>query len=346
VRLFLVELRRLWSRRITWVTLLVVALLMVLFVGIGFTQTSAEEPDFDAVSINLDCQETLSSFRDDGDPEFQGMTDEEIGREYCQQGVEDRRFFATEILGGFGDAGDWSEQRDQQQELPTREVRIDGETYREARTGLEGVIPVIGTFLLIIAVVLGGSFVGAEYRSGTVENLLLWEPRRIKVMLTKYGAGFVSAVVVMAVLLMFLTVLLLALAQFRGTFTGIDSTFWVDWIATVGRVGLVAGFYFILAMAIAAIARNTTAAVVAVLGWFVVSNILIELFAKWFRQYELFTNAASFIGMGEVVRYRGSGIQQQLVYSHGPWFALAIVAVWAFIPGLIALLLFRRRDLS
>lgn len=343
MKLFLVELRRLWSRRITWVTMLVVFLLMLLFVGIGFTQSSSEAP-VDEMTINLDCQRSLSEFRDEGDPEFEGLTDEEIGEQYCVDFVEDRRFFATTILDDGGEIEDWSEYRAVEEE--SYPVTIEGERFRSTKFGLDGIVPGIGTFLMIIAVVLGGSFIGAEYRSGTVENLLLWEPRRIRVMLTKYAAGAVSAVGVMIVMMTLLTVLLLALAQFRGSLQGLELSFWVDWAATLGRIGLVAGCYFILAMAIATIAKNTTAAVAAVLGWFVVSNILIELFAKWFRQYELFTNAAAFISLGEVPRYRGSGFDQQLVYSHGPWLGLVIVAIWAAIPGVLAMLLFRRRDLS
>ncbi len=344
MKLFLVELKRLWSRRITWITMLVISLLMVLFVGIGFTQSSSEAPDQSGRVINQDCLRSLTAARDAGDPEFQDMTDDDIADIYCGDFEEDRRFFATVILGGFGEIEDWSEFRAAGEEpFP---ITVDGERYRSARLGLDGILPGIGTFLLIIAVVLGGSFIGAEYRSGTVENLLLWEPRRGRVMLTKYAAGFVSAAAVMAILMVWLTLLLLGLAQFRGSFQGIDSTFWVDWVATIARVGLVAGFYFILAVAIASIARNTTAAVVAVLGWFVVSNILIELFAKWFRQYELFTNAGAFISLSEVVRYRGSGFEETLVYSHGPWMGLALVVVWAAIPAVLAVLLFKRRDLS
>lgn len=343
MRLLIVELKRFWGRRITWITMVVVGLFMLLGVGIGFTQSSSEEPDPNAISIDGNCLEAFKSFRDDGDPELQGLTDEELGEQFCSEGDQDNRFFATFMLDGE-QTSDWSRYRSTEE--TTRPIVIDGEEFRSPRFGLTGLLPGIGTFLLIIGVVLGGSFIGAEYRSGTVENLLLWEPRRLRVIATKYATGLVSAGAVMAMLLAWLTLLLVGLAQFRGSFQGVDGRFWLDWAATLGRAALVAGLFFILAMAIATMAKNTTAAVVALLGWFVVSNILIELLARWFRHLELFTNAAAFIGLGEVAKYAGSGIDETLVFSHGPWIALGIVAVWAAIPGALAMIVFRLRDIS
>ncbi len=343
MKLFTVELKRFWSRRITWLTMVIVGLFMVLGVGIGFTQASSDPPT-GGVVVDQSCLNAFIGFRDnDNEPEFQGMSDDELGRTFCSESDQDRRFFATLILGQ-SQVQDWSDSRLEAERTDT--VRVGGEEYERARFGLEGIVPGISTFLLVIAVVLGGSFVGAEYRSGTVENLLLWEPRRIRVMLTKYGAGLVSAAVVLAIMASWLTGLLLLLARFRGSFQGMEPAFWVDWVAMVGRASLIAGLFFVLAMAIATLAKNTTAAVVALLGWFVVSNILIELLAKWFRQYELFTNAAAFIGQGDVARYVGSGNQQTLVFSHGYWMAAIAVLVWAAVPGAIALAVFRRRDIS
>jgi len=346
MRLFGIELTRFWSRRITWVTLLVVSLCMVGGVAIAFTQTSKDVPTATpGPRINQACVRDLSRIRDEGEPEFEGLSDEEIGEMYCAESFDDgdRRFFATYILG-TREVEDWSEFR--AVEEPTSTQVVGGETYRSSKIGLEGIVPGVGVFLLIIGVVLGGSFVGAEYRSGTVENLLLWEPRRLKVLATKAAAGFVSSAAVMAIMMACLTILLLALAQFRGTFQGIDGRFWADWVLTVGRAGLMAGCFFVLAMALATVAKNTTAAVAALLGWFVVSNILIELFARPARHFELFTNAAAFVSFGEVSRYVGSGFDRTLVYSHGPWVAGLVVAIWMLVPGLIALAVFRRRDVS
>ncbi len=345
MRLFIVELRRFWSRRITWMTLLVVCLCILGAVAIAFTQhdgVAATEVDgpiyFDG------CIEDLTRLRDEGDPEFAGLSDQEIADQYCVNTFDDGdgRFFATLILSAQ-EPTDWSEFKETTGDRPS--MVVNGTTYESARFGLDGILPGVSVFLLIVAVVLGGSFIGAEYRSGTVENLLLWEPRRMKVLATKAAAGFVSAAGVSSILAAWLTGLLLVLAQLRGTFDGVDATFWTDWVLVVVRAGVMAGCFFVLAMAIATLSRNTTAAVAALLGWFVISNIVIEVFARPVRQYELFTNAAAFVGGGDVARYVGSS-GFDLVFSHGPGVAAAIVAVWFLVPSVAAAAVFKGRDVS
>lgn len=345
MRLLRTELLRFWGRRITWITLGVISVIMVGSIGIAFTQTDGAEPLGDGPAIRFDenCVSDLAAMRDRGDPEFEGLSDAEIGAQYCTFFTDDgdRRFFATEMVG-FGNVTDWDTHRTELDRTST--VVVDGEQLRSSRSGFEGILPAIGVFLLITAVVLGGSFVGAEYRAGTVENLLLWEPRRLRVMATKYAAGFVSSWVVMVLALGVLTLLLILLALVNGTFEGASGRFWMDLVLVLVRAGLMGGCFFILAMAIATVARNTTAAVAVLLGWFVVSNILVELLASRVRQYELFTNAAAFIGLGEVARV--VGLQQQRVFAHGPMTAGLIVAIWTFVPGLLAAWWFRRRDVS
>ncbi|HEX2773206.1 MAG TPA: ABC transporter permease, partial [Micromonosporaceae bacterium] len=51
--------------------------------------------------------------------------------------------------------------------------------------------PMITTFaaiLALVAFVAGASFVGAEWNTGGMMNLLLWRPRRLQVLLTKLAA--------------------------------------------------------------------------------------------------------------------------------------------------------------
>ena len=162
-------------------------------------------------------------------------------------------------------------------------TRSAGDHVRSANEGLIGILPIVAIFYLVVAVLVGASFVGAEYRSGTVENLLLWEPRRARVLLTKFVAGFGSSVVLTYLLLVWLTALLYLLAITRGTTQGVDGRFWIDVASTSGRGALMGGLFFVASMSVSLIARHTTAAVGVILGWFVVSNLAIELFAQWLR---------------------------------------------------------------
>jgi len=95
------------------------------------------------------------------------------------------------------------------------------------------------------------------------------------------------------------------------------------------------------------LARNTTAAVAIVLGWFVASNILIEWLLPGLRQYELFVNAAQFISDGDVWKYVNDGPDRRYdVFSHGPWMAAVVVLVWAAVPAVMAAITFKQRDLT
>lgn len=355
MRLFQTELIRFWSRRITWVTLGLAAIVMVFAVGYASTRSSADEPTFDGPTFDVGCVERLvADYRDGQDifgpdgpqfnseAEFVAFAQDNMCRDFDDP---DKRFHAVSLLGPKSD--DWSENRRYDYGGDGFERTANGERVRTANEPLDGIIPGIAIAFLLISVVLGASFMGAEYKSGTVENLLLWEPRRLRVILTKYLAGFLSSVLATVLAMGFLTGLLLLLATFRGTFEGVDGRFWIDLVSVIARAGLVGGGFFVLAMAIATIFRNTTAAVGAILGWFVLTNVFIQLFFKSVRQYELFINAVAFIGEAETPKIvEGPGGFEIWAYSHGYLTAGLLVAVWVVVVAAIALVLFQRRDLT
>lgn len=364
MNLFLTEIRRFWGRRITWGVIIITSLLMTLAAVIVFSQSSSEEgagraaaeaeaarqSDFCVSDISAQVAAGSTNFDPELIPPSESMSDEEFAdflrSEYCYQdpawyGDGDKRFWATSILGG--ETEDWSATRPDGQPAS---YRAGGEQVREARFGLEGVIPGVSIFFLVLAIVIGASFVGAEYKFGTVENLLLWEPRRSRVLLTKFAAGFSSSFVLTAAVLGLLSALLFAVAALRGTTTGVDSRFWIDLFSVLARAGIAGGLFFIIAMSVAVIARNTTASVGVLLGWFVISNIVIQLVARWFRRWELFTNATAFITESDAIASRTIGGQTLDVYGHGYLTAGIVVAVWAALLAAIATVVFVRRDID
>ena len=162
----------------------------------------------------------------------------------------------------------------------------------------------------------------------------------------KLFAGFTSSTVVTAVILSWLTVLLFILANLRGTTQGVDGRFWIDVASMTLRAGVVGGLFFVMAMAVAVIARNTTASVGLILGWFAVSNIVIELVARGLRRWELFTNAFAFINEADVPRYEKIGNHWQILYAHDYLSAGLIIVVWAATLTGIAAFVFVRRDID
>ncbi len=361
MNLFITELRRFWGRRITWGVIVITVLLMILAAVITFTQSSTPGEDSRQRAVEEAARNTQACTESSlaelsGDTEYRGdpfledlqedMSEEEladfIATEYCYQDPdwydEDNTFYATLLLGN--ETADWSESRGVDGSYSNRPG------IREAKGGLTGIIPSIAVFFLVISVVIGASFVGAEYKFGTVENLLLWEPRRTRVLLTKFAAGFVSSAALTFVVLGILSALLYFVASIRGSTAGIDGRFWIDLLSVLGRSALTGGMFFIIAMSVAVIARNTTASVGVILGWFVISNIVIEIAAKWFRQWELFMNATAFIAEADAVKYQKFQGYQDTVYGHSYLTAGLLVAVWAAVLAAAAMLAFNRRDVD
>ncbi|MCZ7531611.1 MAG: ABC transporter permease [Acidimicrobiia bacterium] len=114
---------------------------------------------------------------------------------------------------------------------------------------------------LMVAVVLGASLVGADYSSRSIETLLTWEPRRIRVALAKLLAAGVVAFALYLVFLLVQTLVLLPSLLVFGTTEGADSEWFAHLLAMVGQTGaLVAGFA-IAGGAVALFARNTGGAI-------------------------------------------------------------------------------------
>lgn len=368
MNLFRAELVRFWTRRITWIVLGVTCLILTFGVGVAFTRTSGEPPPEDAVPFIVD-EQCVQDFKDGnisfgpGGTEPGEWSDDEID-EFCQRwvGDPDKRFWAVNMLGDrywFTESNEfsgpdgripietWSDYIEFRETAAPGTMTINGVEYRESQEPLLGWLSGPAVAYLIVAVILGGSFIGAEFRAGTVENLLLWEPRRTRVMLTKFAVGFVSSAAVVAIVLGFFTGLLSLLASMNGTWEAVDGRFWRDVVFVIGRIAVTAGLFAVLAMAVATITRHTAAAIAAVLGWFAVSNIVIELVAKWFRPYELFVNALAFYGKGQPFKYVPTNQGWDfMAYHHGYLAAGLYVAAWTLIPAAIATVIFVKRDLT
>lgn len=139
-----------------------------------------------------------------------------------------------------------------------------------------------GLFVLF-GFLVGASFVGAEWTSGGMSNLLLWRPRRIVVLATKLFTALAGLFVTTAALLAAYTGSFWLIARYRGTFGGLTRGFWESLALTGGRavaLGLVAaagGF------AIASLGRHTATALGVGIGYAVVVEIGAQLFLRGFR---------------------------------------------------------------
>ncbi len=137
-------------------------------------------------------------------------------------------------------------------------------------TEAKDMILLFGGILALFGFAVGASFVGAEWSSGNMANMLLWRPRRLALLGTKFAAlllgVFVSAVVLGAIWLG----LLLGLAKFRGSMghitPGLERSLALDGARGLGLALIVTALGF----AIAAIGRGTVTALGIAVGYAVI----------------------------------------------------------------------------
>jgi hypothetical protein len=298
IALLAVELRRFLARRLMRVMALV-AVAGILAAGVIVFVNSSKEPVPVDVHVQTNPDGSVDCFGNGvgaGGPLPEGQTPEE---------------FCAERIGG---------QVDKRFELTSTK---------------EGWLA-LGAQLIIVAWLLGASFVGAEWHSGTMTTLLTWEPRRTRVFIAKLIACIALVYLGAVVLELLLTAALFPSALFRGTTAGADSAWLAESAGILGRVGLACGLGAALGFGLAAIGRNTAASLGIGFGYLVVVENLIRGFRPQWAPWLLGDNIAAFLdgGAGSVIPGRTT-IESGLTVA--AYATVAVVAAWAS---------FRRRDVT
>jgi ABC-2 type transport system permease protein len=194
----------------------------------------------------------------------------------------------------------------------------------------------VGGQLIIVAWLLGASFLGAEWHAGTITTTLTWEPRRVRVFLSKLAACVVVVFAGTILIELLLGAALLPAALFRGTTAGVDAAWAHDVAGVLLRAGAACGFGAALGYGIAAIGRNTAASLGAGFVYLVVIENLIRAYKPAWQGSLLGDNMAAFlVGPSDPV-IPGRSIAE----------AAAIVALYGAISLLAGLALFRRKDVT
>lgn len=148
---------------------------------------------------------------------------------------------------------------------------------------------------ILMALIAGASFVGAEYKAGTIGTLLTWEPRRVRVLAAKLAAGAITAGLVYLVLQVVISLMLAPVAVMHGTNGGADSAFYSGLTLFLLRSAGVVALAAILGGCIATLGRNTAAALGVLLAYLIgVEAVLLNLKPSW-RPWSFIHNFAALI---------------------------------------------------
>jgi ABC-2 type transport system permease protein len=155
----------------------------------------------------------------------------------------------------------------------------------------------LGTNGILVAVflLLGASFVGAEWHAGTMTTLLTWEPRRVRVIVAKVAVAAALAFIGYVVLQALLGLALTPAAVVRGSTAGADAAWLREVAGFVLRGGVAAAIAATLGASLAAIGRNTAAALGVLFGYIAILEPLLRgLRPKW-TPWLLFSNLSTFL---------------------------------------------------
>jgi len=139
-------------------------------------------------------------------------------------------------------------------------------------------------FLLVAAGILtlfgflvGASFVGAEWTSGGMTNLLLWRPRRLMVLGAKLSTLLAGVLLTSVLLVAAYVGSFWLIARYRGSFGRLTQGFWESLALTGGRAiglalaGAAAGF------ALASLGRHTATALGVGIGYALIVEVGVQI---------------------------------------------------------------------
>jgi len=214
MRLLLVELTRLRSRR---------AIALMLLAAVLLTGALAISTIYETRPVSAADQ-----------AEAQAQADAEAERPRTQREVERCEKNPRRYFGPRGTADECAEMLLPQPEWFLQRSPLSlGEERGDS--GLAALL-IVAALMTIV----GTTFAGADWASGSLSNQMLFEPRRIKVWATKALGVFVAALVVSAVILACFWLALYVTAEMRGIPTGATVQEDIRWNAARGA--LLAGF--------------------------------------------------------------------------------------------------------
>jgi len=166
-----------------------------------------------------------------------------------------------------------------------------GLNLRDLPNWLQGV-----SFILFVgALVVGASFVGAEWHAGTMTTLLTWEPRRLRVLAAKALACVAVVFVLAAGLEVVLSLVLALVAKTRGITSGLPAGWFRSVVGAIARVGTSSAAASALGLSLAMIGRNAAAAMGVSFGYLAIVEGLIRGLKPQWQKWLFGDNLNAFI---------------------------------------------------
>ncbi|WP_402468858.1 ABC transporter permease subunit [Isoptericola aurantiacus] len=358
-RLLRVELRRLWARRVTWGA----CLLALVAVGLGVAaQVGDARPPTAAETAQAEqwYADELEWWEEDGEEQVATCledqeADPDPGADYgCDQMEPRLEYFLPPTVVLFPDAAEREAQGDLAGE-PAEDVDpAVAEVQQSFWNGWSG-LPAAATtalFFLMLAFVVGVSFVTAEQSSGSLGMWLTFEPRRRRVYWSKAVAAALGTLPVVVGGWALLVGGLVALYAVFGTVGDPTAEAWVEVATFTGRLALAGMLLAGVGAALAVLLRNAAAAIgVPVVVVWAASAFSYSLGAsqRWLPGLNLdaWLRGGATYGYGVPVRledgtFTEEWVERAVSTGQGGLYLLGV----AVVITVLAVVVFRRRDVS
>lgn len=219
----------------------------------------------------------------------------------------------------------------------------------------QGWLSQVATFVLLLSLIVGATFVAAEFSTGAITTWLTFEPRRPRVFASKVAVVTVAtglAALVVAVLSVGACWLATAINHAPGPWT---AQLFVDLGNSAGRIAAAAAAAALLGATLGFLLRHTAAVIAVVIGWIVaIDGLLVQGLLRAPR-WAVTLNLQAWLngGFQQTVGSTSctttsdgvttcNGVQLVITMTQAGLTLLALVAV----VTALALLVFRRRDVA
>ncbi|WP_341717877.1 ABC transporter permease subunit [Micromonospora sp. FIMYZ51] len=145
-------------------------------------------------------------------------------------------------------------------------------TFDFKKSFADTLFPLAG-ILAMVGFVVGASFIGAEWNTGGMMNLLLWRPKRLTVLLTKLGALLAGLLALALPVTVVWFGSLWLVANWRGSTEGVTSGVWQSFLLTGLRGIVLALVAATVGFALASLGRHTAMALGGAVAVMVVGQV-------------------------------------------------------------------------
>jgi len=200
----------------------------------------------------------------------------------------------------------------------------------------------------LMAFVIGASSIGADLKTGMVEQILTWEPRRLRFLFARCVANFVGVTLAAAAVAAVFTALMFGLSALAGTTDGVTGELWANIGVSIVRMGIAGGLFSIFGVGVALLVNSSVGAIVGFAIYFFIIENIVAAFLPTIASYLPIANTSAFASGTNVERIDGNAFSGDfdLIVSHGYLTAGLILAGWTILAAALAGVIFTRRDVA